>query len=213
MRLAPDARPTTPRTRTKRSHSGKFSETMLVTPNAPTDDTAAHLFRQVARIRAAMAKVSNLPHPSFDSLSLSLSLSLSPELVFYFEGNELSWCRIVFRNRIRARRSRIGDNTEETGLRDSLSLFTGPYNAAGNGCDGPRGTRRTLGRTKSVKASKEATTKAECANLDFMWFSSCISTIAALSPSLFRVRAASAFDHYPSIALARGRRSACRSFR
>src|ERR1700730_18637295 len=34
MRPAPDATPTTPRTRTKRSHSGKFSETMLVTPHA-----------------------------------------------------------------------------------------------------------------------------------------------------------------------------------
>src|SRR5882672_1338037 len=37
MRLAPDTRPTMPTSRTKRSQSGKFSETMFVTPNAPTD--------------------------------------------------------------------------------------------------------------------------------------------------------------------------------
>src|SRR6266852_1666148 len=98
MRLAPDARPMTPMTRTKRSQNGKFSETMFVTPNAPTDDTAEHLFRQVARIRARL--------------------------------------------------SRTGDNTEETGLRDSLSLFACPYNAAGNRSDGPGGTGRTLGRSK-----------------------------------------------------------------
>ena len=42
---------------------------------------------------------------------------------------------------------------------------------------------------KCVKASKEAMTNAECANLDFMLLSLHVSAIAVLSPSLFRVRA------------------------
>src|SRR5712664_2656176 len=37
MRLAPDTRPTIPTSRTKRSQSGNFSETMFVTPDAPID--------------------------------------------------------------------------------------------------------------------------------------------------------------------------------
>src|SRR6266478_2319304 len=36
MRLAPDTRPTTPTSRTKRSQSGNFCVTMFLTPNAPT---------------------------------------------------------------------------------------------------------------------------------------------------------------------------------
>src|SRR5258706_13383314 len=51
--------------------------------------------------------------------------------------------RLLLRIRVEARRSRIDENTEETGLRDRLSFFS-CYYAAGNGRDGTGAAGGTL---------------------------------------------------------------------
>jgi hypothetical protein len=63
--------------------------------------------------------------------------------------------RLLSRIRIGARRSRTDQNTEETGLRDRLSVFSTSYDAAGNGCHGSGGTGGTLrlGKQRPCKES------------------------------------------------------------
>ena len=60
------------------------------------------------------------------------------------------------RNRIRAERIRAGENADKNELRDGLCLFTGPYDAARDGCDGPCAAGRTLGR--SIRRKSNTTT-------------------------------------------------------